>query len=69
MLQLINSKAMKTQHLYFRYLSNLDWSIKILFSSDKCALHSLSFFLLIDCQYALLKNIYSKQYMKREKVI
>ena len=33
---------MKTQHLYFRYLSNMDLSIKILFSSDNCTLHMLS---------------------------
>ena len=27
----IYSKSMKTQHLYFRYLSNMDFSIKFLF--------------------------------------
>ena len=38
----IYSKSMKTQHLYFRYLSNIDLSIKSLFSSDNCILHMLS---------------------------
>ena len=38
----IYSKSMKTQHLYFRYLSNMDLSIKILFSWDNCTLHILS---------------------------
>ena len=33
---------MKTQHVYFQYLSNLDLSIKILFSSDNYTLHILS---------------------------
>ena len=33
---------MKTQHLYFRYLSNMDLSIKILFSSDNSTLDILS---------------------------
>ena len=33
---------MKTQHLYFRYLSNIDLPIKISFSSDNCTLHILS---------------------------
>ena len=36
------SKSMKTQHFYFRYLSNVDLSIKILFSSDNCTSHILS---------------------------
>ena len=27
---------MKTQHLFFRYLPNMDLTIKILFSSDNC---------------------------------
>ena len=30
---------MKTQHLYFRRLSNMDVSIKILFLIDNCILH------------------------------
>ena len=38
----IYSKSMKTQHLYFRYLSNMDLSINILSSSDNCTLHILS---------------------------
>ena len=33
---------MKTQHLYFRYLSNMDFSIKMLFLSDNCTSHFLS---------------------------
>ena len=33
---------MKTQQLYFRYLSNMDLFIKISFSSDNCTLHILS---------------------------
>ena len=36
------SKLIKTQHLYFRYLSNMDLSIKILFSLDDCTFHILS---------------------------
>ena len=36
----IYSKSMKTQHLYFRYLSNMDLSIKILFSSENCYFHT-----------------------------
>ena len=39
---LLYSKSMKTQHFYFLYLSNMDLSIKILFSSDNCTLHILS---------------------------
>ena len=38
----IYSKSMKTQHLYFRCISNMDLSIKILFSSDNFTLHFLS---------------------------
>ena len=38
----IYSKSMKTQHLYFRYLSNMDLSLKISFSSDNCTLHIIS---------------------------
>ena len=38
----IYSKSMKTQHLYFRYLSKMDLTINILFSSDNCTLHMLS---------------------------
>ena len=38
----IYSKSMKTQHFYFRYLPNMDLSIKILFLSDSCTLHILS---------------------------
>ena len=33
---------MKTQHLHFRYFSNMDLSINILFSSDNCTLDILS---------------------------
>ena len=32
---------MKTQHLYFWYLSNMDLSIKIKFPPDKSTLHIL----------------------------
>ena len=41
----------------------LTWtlSIKILFSSDNCSLHILSFFVLIDFQYALFKSTCSKK--------
>ena len=39
---ILYSKSMKTQHSYIRYLSNMDLSIKILFSSDNCTLHVLS---------------------------
>ena len=41
-ISIIYSKSMKTQHLYFRYLSNKDLSINILLSSDNCTLHILS---------------------------
>ena len=34
--------SMKTQHLYFPYLSNMDSPIKLLLSSDNCTLHILS---------------------------
>ena len=37
----IYSKSMKTQHLYFQYLSKVDLSINILLSSDNCTLHIL----------------------------
>ena len=38
----IYSQLMKTQHLYFQYLSNIYLSIKILFSSDNFTIHILS---------------------------
>ena len=41
-LRQISSKSMKTQHFYFRYLSNMDLPVKITFSSDNCTLHILS---------------------------
>ena len=54
---------MKTQHLYFRDLSNIDLSIKILFSIRQLYFtYSIkrSCFVLIDCQYALFKSTCSK---------
>ena len=36
---LIYSKSMKKQHLFIRYLSDMDLPIKISFSSDNCTLH------------------------------
>ena len=59
---MIYSISMKTQHLYFRYILKMELSIKILFSSDNCSLHSLSkdIFVLIDWQYALFKSTWSK---------
>ena len=42
LLTMLYSESMKTQHLYFRYLSNIHLSIKILFSSYNCTLHILS---------------------------
>ena len=38
----IYSKSMKTQHWYFRYISNMDLCTKMFFSSDNCSLHILS---------------------------
>ena len=57
------SKSMNTQHLSSRYISNMDLSFKILFSSDNCYFsYSMKrlFFVLIYCQYALFTSFCSK---------
>ena len=59
----VYSKSINTQHLYFRYLSNIDLSIKIfLFIRQLYFTYSIkrSFFVLIDCQYVLFKSSCSK---------
>ena len=51
----IYSKSMKTQHFYFRYNTNKDFSIIIQFSLDYYFYKGYQmtvFFLLINCQYA-----------------
>ena len=57
---------MKTQHLYFRYLSNIDLSIKILFSSDNYTLHILS---KDHCMYWLIVNMHSLKLLVQKQVI
>ena len=60
---ILYSKSMKTQHFYFRFISNMDLTIKILFSLDNCTLHMPPkdhFFVLVDWQYALFKSTCSK---------
>ena len=57
---------MKTQHFYFRYLSNMDLSIKMLFSSDKCTLHILSNGYSL---YWLIVNIYCLKGLVQKQVI
>ena len=59
----IYSKSMKTQHLYFRYPSNMDLSIKI-FGSIRQLYFTFSIkrlgFVLIDCHYALFNSTCSE---------
>ena len=62
----IYSTSMKTQHLYFRYLSNMELSIKFLFSLDNCTLHMLSkdYFL-----YWLIVNMHCLKVLGQKQVI
>ena len=57
---------MKTQHLYFRYLSNMDLSLKISFSSDNCTLHILS---KDHSLYWLIVNMYCLNVLVQKQVI
>ena len=53
------SKSMKTQHLYFRYLSNMDLVHQhFVFIRELFFIYSIkwSVFVLIGCQYALFKS-------------
>ena len=64
---------MKTQHFNFRYFSNTDLSIKILFSQDNCILHSLSKdfpLFLIYYKYAWFTRMFLKtSYLSLHKVL
>ena len=57
---------MKTQHLYFRYLYNMDLSIKILFSSDNSTLHILSKDRPL---YWLIVNMYCLKVLVQKQII
>ena len=57
---------MKTQHLYFRYFSNIDLSIKIVFSSDNCTLHILS---KDNSLYSLIVNMHCLKVLVQKQVI
>ena len=64
--RIIYSKSMKTQYLYFRYLSNMDFSIKNLFSSNNSIIHILSkdsslYWLVLNVHF--LKVLIRKQYI------
>ena len=54
----IYSESMKTQHLFFRYFSNMDLSLKILLSSDNCTFHILSNY------YSLYRIIFNMHCLK-----
>ena len=62
----VDSKSMKTQHLYSRYRSNMDLSIKILFSSDNCTLHILSTYHFL---YWLIVNMHGLKVLVQKEVI
>ena len=57
---------MKTQHLYFWYLTNMDLSIKILFSWDNCTLHIIS---KDHPLYWLIVNVYCLKVLVQKQVI
>ena len=57
---------MKTQHLYFRYIPNMDLSIKILFSLDNCTLHILS---KVNSLYWLTVNMHCLKVLVQKQVI
>ena len=57
---------MKTQHLYFLYLPNMDLSIKILFSLDNCTLHILS---KDNSLYWLIVNMHGLKVLVQKQVI
>ena len=60
------SKSMKTQHLYFWYLSNMDLSINISFSSDNWTWHILS---KDHTLYWLIVNMYFLKVLVQKQVI
>ena len=55
---------MKTQHLYFRYLSDMDLTIQILFSSDN--LHYICYQKVILCIDWLFICIVQKYFFKNK---
>ena len=57
---------MNAQHLYFRYLSNIDLSIKIVFLSDNCTLHILS---KDNSLYWLIVNMHCLKILVQKQVI
>ena len=59
------AKSMKTQHLYFPYLSNMYLSIKFLFSSDNCTLNTCT----LSSLYWLIVNMHCLKTLIQKQVI